>query len=129
MRVSTPTISWHNRERVSSLDFQPAPFPGPTPGAQTGSTRLATAGDDKHVIVSIFQNISFVPAPIETPLEQKDAKFSALQIRKSDIFPNSTSFRSYSRFSKVSPKHSASRPLKPATNGRVLLLLFDGSRS
>ena len=47
MKVHTPLIAWHNRERVSSADFQPVPYPN-------GQCRLATAGDDKHVIVSSF---------------------------------------------------------------------------
>jgi len=54
MKVSTPTISWHNRERVSSVDFQPVAHPRPTSGAAPGSgfdCRMATAGDDKHVVI------------------------------------------------------------------------------
>lgn len=53
MRVATPTVSWHNRERVSSVDFQPVPYPCQTPnGTKSGyPTRLATAGDDKHVLI------------------------------------------------------------------------------
>jgi len=53
MRVATPTVSWHNRERVSSLDFQPVAYPCQTPnGTKSGyPTRLATAGDDKHVLI------------------------------------------------------------------------------
>jgi len=51
--VATPTVSWHNRERVSSLDFQPVAYPSQTPnGTKSGyPTRLATAGDDKHVLI------------------------------------------------------------------------------
>ena len=45
MKVYTPLIAWHNRERVSSVDFQPVAYP-------KGQPRLATAGDDKHVVVS-----------------------------------------------------------------------------
>ena len=45
MKVYTPLIAWHNRERVSSADFQPVPYPD-------GQSRLATGGDDKHVVVS-----------------------------------------------------------------------------
>jgi len=44
MKAYTPAISWHNRERVASADFQPVPYPG-------GEARLATGGDDKHVVV------------------------------------------------------------------------------
>ena len=47
MKVCTPLIAWHNRERVSSADFQPVPYPD-------GGSRLATGGDDKHVVVSSF---------------------------------------------------------------------------
>ena len=45
MKVYTPLIAWHNRDRVSSVDFQPVAYP-------KGQPRLATAGDDKHVVVS-----------------------------------------------------------------------------
>jgi len=53
MRVATPTVSWHNRERVASVDFQPTAYPSQTPnGTKSGyPTRLATAGDDKHVLI------------------------------------------------------------------------------
>ena len=49
MKVETPSIAWHNRDRVSSIDFQPKPHPKPT---QNGGTRIATGGDDNHVVVS-----------------------------------------------------------------------------
>ena len=49
MKVSTPAISWHNRERISSVDFQPICYP------QTDNSRfvsrLASGGDDKHVVI------------------------------------------------------------------------------
>ena len=48
MKVETPSIAWHNRDRVSSIDFQPKAHPKPT---QNGGTRIATGGDDNHVIV------------------------------------------------------------------------------
>ena len=53
MKVSTPTVSWHNRERVSSVDFQPVAYPKPTTNGATAGydCRLASAGDDKHVVV------------------------------------------------------------------------------
>ena len=51
MKVWTPLIAWHNRDRVSAIDFQPFPHPKPT---KDGGTRIATGGDDKHVIVSIL---------------------------------------------------------------------------
>ena len=53
MKVSTPTISWHNRERVSSVDFQPVPHPSHKSGSN--KSRLASAGDDKHVVVCIYR--------------------------------------------------------------------------
>ena len=49
MRVLMPGISWHNRERISSVDFQPVSYP---PGKTGKKTRLASAGDDHHVVVS-----------------------------------------------------------------------------
>ena len=49
MKVFTPLIAWHNRDRVSAIDFQPVPHPRPT---KDGGTRIATGGDDNHVIVS-----------------------------------------------------------------------------
>jgi len=54
MKVETPSIAWHNRDRVSSIDFQPKPHPKPT---QNGGTRIATGGDDNHVIIwELFTN-------------------------------------------------------------------------
>ena len=50
MKVFTPLIAWHNRDRVSAIDFQPVPHPRPT---KDGGTRIATGGDDNHVIVSV----------------------------------------------------------------------------
>lgn len=49
MKVSTPPISWHNRERISSADFQPVCYPSNE--NQRSVTRLATGGDDKHVVI------------------------------------------------------------------------------
>lgn len=49
MKVETPQIAWHNRDRVSSISIQPQPHPKPT---KEGGTRIATAGDDTHVVVS-----------------------------------------------------------------------------
>jgi hypothetical protein len=64
MRVITPAISWHDRHRVSAVDFQPAPWPdasaaqtSPSSTASTQSSvskvqrRMASAGDDHHVVV------------------------------------------------------------------------------
>lgn len=48
MKVCTPLISWHNRERVSAIDFQPTAHPKAT---KDGGTRLATGGDDNHVVI------------------------------------------------------------------------------
>lgn len=47
MKVETPQISWHNRDRIAGIDFQPKPYPN-------DKIRLASGGDDKHVVVSIF---------------------------------------------------------------------------
>lgn len=52
MKVETPQIAWHNRDRVSSISIQPQPHPKPT---KEGGTRIATGGDDTHVVVSLFQ--------------------------------------------------------------------------
>jgi len=48
MKVWTPPIAWHNRDRVSTIDFQPVPYPKST---KDGGTRIATGGDDNHVII------------------------------------------------------------------------------
>lgn len=50
MKVSTPAISWHNRERISSVDFQPICFPPQTDKSRS-INRLASGGDDKHVVI------------------------------------------------------------------------------
>jgi len=50
MKVSTPAISWHNRERISSVDFQPICFPSQTDNSRSVN-RLASGGDDKHVVI------------------------------------------------------------------------------
>ena len=50
MKVQTPQIAWHNRERVSSVSIQPIAHPTPT---KEGGTRIATGGDDTHVVVSV----------------------------------------------------------------------------
>ena len=49
MKVQTPQIAWHNRDRVSSVSIQPFAYPTPT---KEGGTRIATGGDDTHVVVS-----------------------------------------------------------------------------
>ena len=49
MKVQTPQIAWHNRDRVSSVSIQPFAYPTPT---KEGGTRIATCGDDCHVVVS-----------------------------------------------------------------------------
>lgn len=51
MKVETPQIAWHNRDRVSTISIQPQPHPRPT---KDGGTRIATGGDDTHVVVSKF---------------------------------------------------------------------------
>ena len=49
MKVQTPQIAWHNRDRVSSVSIQPFAYPTP---CKEGGTRIATGGDDTHVVVS-----------------------------------------------------------------------------
>ena len=49
MKVQTPQIAWHNRDRVSSVSIQPFAYPTPL---KEGGTRIATGGDDTHVVVS-----------------------------------------------------------------------------
>jgi len=51
MKVQTPQIAWHNRDRVSSVSIQPFPYPTPT---KEGGTRIATSGDDCHVVIWEF---------------------------------------------------------------------------
>ena len=51
MKVSTPAISWHNRERISSVDFQPLCYPPPSKENSRSTSRLASGGDDKHVVI------------------------------------------------------------------------------
>jgi len=51
MKVQTPQIAWHNRDRVSSVSIQPFPHPTPT---KEGGTRIATCGDDSHVVIWEF---------------------------------------------------------------------------
>ncbi len=50
MKLCTPAIAWHNRERVSSVDFQPRPWPVP-PAGQPDLIRVASGGDDHHVVI------------------------------------------------------------------------------
>ena len=51
MKVSTPAISWHNRERISSIDFQPICYPAVSKDNSRSVCRLASGGDDKHVVI------------------------------------------------------------------------------
>ena len=51
MKVSTPAISWHNRERISSVDFQPICYPPALEDNSRTVSRLASGGDDKHVVI------------------------------------------------------------------------------
>jgi WD40 repeat protein len=51
MKVSTPAISWHNRERISSVDFQPICYPPPSKEKSRSVNRIASGGDDKHVVI------------------------------------------------------------------------------
>ena len=48
MKVQTPQIAWHNRDRVSSVSIQPCSHPKPL----KEFSRIATGGDDSHVVVS-----------------------------------------------------------------------------
>ena len=52
MKVSTPSICWHSKKRVSSVDFQPTPFPSVKSSSGQERVRLASSGDDEHVLVS-----------------------------------------------------------------------------
>lgn len=47
MKFSIPEISWHNRDPVLSVDFQPKSAAG-------DPLRLATGGTDSHVLVRKF---------------------------------------------------------------------------
>lgn len=49
MKVYTPQISWHDRQSILSVDFQNRPFSEDDPFTRT--FRLATGGNDSHVIV------------------------------------------------------------------------------
>jgi len=51
MKVQTPQIAWHNRDRVSSVSIQPFAYPTPL---KEGGTRIATGGDDTHVVIWEF---------------------------------------------------------------------------
>lgn len=44
MKFAIPEISWHNRDPVLSVDFQPQ-------ADSTEPLRLATGGTDSHVLV------------------------------------------------------------------------------
>lgn len=44
MKFAIPEISWHNRDPVLSVDFQPKTASG-------DPLRLATGGTDSHVLV------------------------------------------------------------------------------
>lgn len=54
MKLAIPEISWHNRDPVLSVDFQPKSDPN-------DPLRLATGGTDSHVLVSdsFLLNINF----------------------------------------------------------------------
>lgn len=47
MKFAIPEISWHNRDPVLSVDFQPKAAAG-------DPLRLATGGTDSHVLVCHF---------------------------------------------------------------------------
>ena len=61
MKVQTPQIAWHNRDRVSSVSIQPFAYPTP---CKEGGTRIATGGDDTHVVVSDIYLIKFLCSKI-----------------------------------------------------------------
>ena len=61
MKVQTPQIAWHNRDRVSSVSIQPFAYPTP---CKEGGTRIATGGDDTHVVVSDTYLIKFLCSEI-----------------------------------------------------------------
>lgn len=44
MKLASPEISWHNRDPVLSVHFQP--------DVEDGYYRLATGGSDSHVFVN-----------------------------------------------------------------------------
>lgn len=50
MKFAIPEISWHNRDPVLSVDFQPRSAAG-------DPLRLATGGTDSHVLVCTFDLI------------------------------------------------------------------------
>jgi hypothetical protein len=52
MKYANPEISWHNREPVLSIDFQPK--------SSDGLLRLATGGTDSHVVASFSLVLAFI---------------------------------------------------------------------
>ena len=48
MKCQIPEISWHNRDPVLSIDIQPK-----KEGDKSEINRLASAGTDSHVLVTI----------------------------------------------------------------------------
>lgn len=46
MKCHIPEISWHNRDPILSVDFQPTPD-------KAGILRLASGGTDSHVLVML----------------------------------------------------------------------------
>jgi hypothetical protein len=104
MKVYTPLISWHNRERVSSADFQPVAYPN-------GQPRLATGGDDKHVIVSLsnnyfFFNILLLEHALGGITKELLAISSCSKLER-DTFPllSKTKLKSHSHFHINAPGH------------------------
>lgn len=49
MKCTIPEIFWHNREPVLSVDIQPKPLENDP----NKNIRLASAGSDQHVLVSV----------------------------------------------------------------------------
>jgi len=53
MRVVTPQITWHNRDPVLCVDFDPSHSQGGE-SKDNDFYRLATGGSDTHVLVIFF---------------------------------------------------------------------------
>lgn len=51
MKYAIPEISWHNRDPVLSVDFQPK-------ASESDPLRLATGGTDSHVLVRTLDLLS-----------------------------------------------------------------------
>lgn len=66
MKLAIPEISWHNRDPVLSVDFQPKSEPN-------DPLRLATGGTDSHVLVSgsvFLNNMHFTQYTLDHPVKE-----------------------------------------------------------